>query len=119
MQDLFTAIDTLKETVKNNPDNAWAYCCLGVFYTKISKHAEAIEALKKAVYIVPDFSLALRKLSALYHQIERHAEAIKLQNRAEEIDDEIRRKAEKSRAVKINRYELMPEDGRINIINRG
>ncbi len=60
------AIESFKQAVKINPDDADAHYNLGAAYSKSGKYQEAIESYKQVIRIDPDGALAHTNLGVVY-----------------------------------------------------
>ncbi len=70
------AIDTYKQAVRINPDDAEAHYNLGVAYGDSGMYKEAIEEYKQAIRINPDYAEAHHDLGVIYGDFGMHKEAI-------------------------------------------
>lgn len=82
-------IETLKQAVEANPDDADAYYNLGAAYGKLNMHEEAIEAYIQAIRIDPDNAEAHYNLGMLYNLSNDRSSAIKQYKILEKLDSEI------------------------------
>jgi len=76
------AAEERKQAIRINPQNAEAYCNLGVIYGKCGRYNEAIKALRKAIRINPDYGDAYYYLGVSYNAIGHWNKAVKTAERA-------------------------------------
>ena len=69
-------IETWKEEVRMNPDDAYAHFGLGYAYVISGKYQEAIKSYKQAIEIDPDYAKAHYGLGVAYGKSGKHEEAI-------------------------------------------
>ncbi|MEQ1559861.1 MAG: tetratricopeptide repeat protein [Methyloglobulus sp.] len=70
------AISKLKETIKTQPENFFAYNLSGSVYRKINKLGEAVNAYHKAIEIKPGWSEPYRNLALIQQMQKKSDEAI-------------------------------------------
>ncbi|MDP8248308.1 MAG: tetratricopeptide repeat protein [Candidatus Tritonobacter lacicola] len=71
-----------KMAVRIRPDDAVAYCRLGMAYSKLGRHEEAIEAYKQAIRIMPDVDGVYYNMGEAYSELGRYLEAIEAYKQA-------------------------------------
>jgi len=76
------AIESFKQALMSNPDNALAHYNLGVAYRKSGKYQEAIKSYKEAIRIDPEDANAHSELGSAYLKSGRYKEAIELYKQA-------------------------------------
>ena len=69
-------IETYKEEIRINPDDAKAHYKLGLAYRKSGKYQEAIESIKHAIRINPDDANAHYNLGVTYDKLGMYEESI-------------------------------------------
>ena len=70
-------IEACNQAIKINPDDAAAYCNLGLAYTKlVGRNKEALASFKKATKIEPDNAAAHFNLSKVYDELGDHKYAL-------------------------------------------
>ncbi len=79
-------IETYKQEVEKNPDDAEAHYNLGVAYYKSGKHKKAIESYKQAIKINPDDAHVHANLGATYYELGMYKEMIESCKRAIRIN---------------------------------
>jgi tetratricopeptide (TPR) repeat protein len=70
------AIESYKQAIKLNPDDAYAHTRLGVAYYKSGKYQEAIKSYKRAIRLDPDDKSAHYNLGIAYFESGMNKEAI-------------------------------------------
>ena len=80
------AIESYKQAIKLNPDDAYAHTRLGVAYYKSGKYQEAIKSYKRAIRLDPDYRDAHHNLGVAYDELGRYKEAIESYKQAIRID---------------------------------
>ncbi|MDP6584296.1 MAG: tetratricopeptide repeat protein, partial [Anaerolineales bacterium] len=80
------AIESYKQAIKLNPDDAYAHTRLGVAYRKSGMYEDAIESYKQAIRINPDDADAHIGLGIAYGRLGKHKEAIESYKQAIRID---------------------------------
>ena len=76
------AIELLKESIENDPNNPAAYSSLGGSYMMLGRLEEAIPPLEKAVSLKPDYAEAYSVLGQVYGKLERIEEATRVLEKA-------------------------------------
>lgn len=92
-EEVVQRIITLKRTIRHNPDDAWAHCCLGVCYEKLGLFNRAVEVLNRAIRLAPVFPLALRRLGSIYGRLGLTEEGRKLVEHADILEYSAKQKA--------------------------
>ena len=82
------AVDTYKQAIKVNPDDAVAYNKLGIAYRSAGKMQESLEALKQAIKIKSDYAEAHYELGLTYRSSFKNQEALDSYIKAVRINPE-------------------------------
>ena len=91
LQDIFTGddIETCKEEIRKNPDDADAHINLGIAYGELGKHKKEIESYKQAIRIDPDYANAHYNLGVAYLDLNRKSYALDQYKILKELDSEL------------------------------
>jgi tetratricopeptide (TPR) repeat protein len=81
-------IETYKQEVEKNPDDADAHNNLGIAYDDLGKYEEAIESYKQAIRINPDDADAHYNLGVAYLQLNDRSSALKQHKILKKLDTE-------------------------------
>lgn len=118
------AIESLKESIKSNPNDKISYFSLGTLYDQLGKPEKSEEAFKKALEIDPDYFDALLNLSAMYSgQINTRVQdyndlidskgEITDRETADKLNKEMNELREKALPILLKCYELRPDDSTV------
>jgi tetratricopeptide (TPR) repeat protein len=86
------SLETAKEEVRKNPDDAGAHNNLGAAYGKSGKYEEAIESYKQAIRIDPDYADARYNLGYTYVLLNDKASALEQYKILKKLDTELANK---------------------------
>lgn len=89
IEDYKNALPYFEKAVKENPNYADAYYCIGHCNNELKRYTEAIEACKQAIRIKPDFAEAYNCLGAAYNNLRRWTEAIEASKQAIRIKPDL------------------------------
>ena len=80
------AIESFKQAIRLDPDDADAHLNLGAAYGELGKWKESIKSFKQALRIDPDYAKAHYNLGTAYHNTGKYKDAIESYKQAIKID---------------------------------
>jgi hypothetical protein len=83
MKDRQGLLEWCLKWTKSEPENAGAWCSLGVAYGYLKQYNDAVEAYRQAIRINPEYALAWHDLGVAYYKLNRYNDAIEAYRQAE------------------------------------